>query len=598
MVTRRNAGIDLLQHEKSSRWQGGEIPVKPSRHNERRNNDGDDNVGIRANTKHRFRFRRSTMAWFVFVVFVAFMVSFMVKIESSIVLKDSNGTNLREQFTRNQNSSVGQTIVPPSIANTSGSQSSLLVDAGSKADNLVVNENAKVSHSKVGFGTIEKRMEPTVDSDVQAGNHSTKFFVQVEESSNFKNSTGLIVHIDNVDEKTLNTTKPTVDDDDKGGDNSLEEIVQIDKGGNESTEKTLEIHLTIDDEPIFEAPVINPETKDFDPNINAVIVTKIHGSVQLRILRQMLCLLTKAYNNRVNHDIIIFTSEKINETDVIALQQIVSPAKLVVEIDNPGLHKMVNDLSPSRKKHLLDRCNVGSTEELSWFTKCSEVGSFKTFKSERIAYNWQAEFRALWLWTHPFVAPYKYMMWIDSDVFCSRVWNEDPIAAMERHDLALLFDHFPQGAATGKEFPQRAKEAFDKVICDVSMVNGTLVARDGNCLNRKKSRIKQVHGFFHVSSLDFYRSDAVMKWNRALIGDSKFSRLFDDQIGITMPAAVLAGNRSRDMRSLGVYPRVFHNFVLDGRMEDWRGYFKHWWRRNANTSFPEANGVCHVTISG
>ena len=31
-----------------------------------------------------------------------------------------------------------------------------------------------------------------------------------------------------------------------------------------------------------------------------------------------------------------------------------------------------------------------------------------------------------------------------------------------------------------------------------------------------------------------------MKWNRALIGDDKFSRLFDDQIGVTIPAAVLA----------------------------------------------------------
>ena len=129
------------------------------------------------------------------------------------------------------------------------------------------------------------------------------------------------------------------------------------------------------------------------------------------------------------------------------------------------------------------------------------------------------------------------------------------------------------------------------------MVNGALAARGGKCFGKKKTRIQQVHGFFHVSSLDFYRSDAVMKWNRALIGDSKFSRIFDDQIGITMSAAVLAGNRSRDMRSLGVYPRVFHNYVIDGMMQDWRGYFVKWWEQNANTSFPEAQ-QCVVAISG
>jgi hypothetical protein len=88
-----------------------------------------------------------------------------------------------------------------------------------------------------------------------------------------------------------------------------------------------------------------------------------------------------------------------------------------------------------------------------------------------------------------------------------------------------------------------------------------------------------------------------MKWNKALIGDSHFSRLFDDQIGITMPAAVLAGNRSWDMKTMGVYPRVFHNYVVDGLMSDWRGFFVPWWEKNANTTFPEASYACLVDIS-
>eukprot|EP00536_Pseudo-nitzschia_multiseries_P008631 jgi/Psemu1/325289/estExt_fgenesh1_pg.C_2220007 len=158
-------------------------------------------------------------------------------------------------------------------------------------------------------------------------------------------------------------------------------------------------------------------------------------------------------------------------------------------------------------------------------------------------------------------------MWMDSDVFCTRVWEQDPIAAMQRYDLALLFDHFPQGAAMGWEFPQRAKEAFNRTVCDISMVDGRLVARDGRCYHRPSSRIKQVHGFFHPH---LRRPD---------------------------PAAVLAGNRSYDMRTIGVKTRVFHNYVIDGRMQDWRGYFVNWWNRNANTSFPEAL-ECPVTLSG
>ena len=218
-------------------------------------------------------------------------------------------------------------------------------------------------------------------------------------------------------------------------------IISQDKDGNNSTEKPLEIYLTFEDPPIFEAPIINPKTKDFDPNIAGVVVTKIQGATHLRALRQMLCLFTKAYNNRVNHDIIVFTSEELDQKDVEELGKIVSPAKMIVEVDNPGLQKMVDDLSPSRKSHLLERCNAKSSSELSWYTKCSEVGSYKTIKGERIAYNWQAEFRTLWLWTHPVLKPYKYMMWMDSDVFCTRIWNQDPIATMERHDLALVRKH-------------------------------------------------------------------------------------------------------------------------------------------------------------
>jgi hypothetical protein len=208
------------------------------------------------------------------------------------------------------------------------------------------------------------------------------------------------------------------------------------------------------------------------------------------------------------------------------------------------------------------------------------------------------------------------MMWIDADAFCTRTWKQDPIATAVRYNLTLLFDHFPQGAARGSEFPTLTHRVFHKTICDVQLTeNGTLSAKEGKCLGKKGSRIRQVHGFLHVTKLDFFRSTKVMEWNSAMInfgskneddqsGDGRddgiyrFSRLFDDQIGITIPAAVLAPTSSRDMKSMGVHLRVMHNYVLDGFMADWRGYFVPWWKRNANTSFPEATEHCIVDISG
>jgi len=326
-------------------------------------------------------------------------------------------------------------------------------------------------------------------------------------------------------------------------------------------------------------------------------VTKIQGyPVDLMAAKQMLCLLTKAYNHRVHHDIVVFTSIPIETTEIEAFRALVHPANLTVAVDNPGLNVTVLNLSPERRQHLLDRCNVTSVKELRWRTKCLEESSNKKTK-DTIAYTWQAEFRALWIWTHPLLEPYKYMMWMDSDAFCTRAWKQDPFAAMERHDLALLFDHFPQGRARGYEFPRLTKQVFDREICGIRKRNGTLVALDGNCKNRRKTSLHNVHGFFHVSSLDFYRSEAVARWSKAMIGDHKFSRLFDDQIGITIPAAVLAGNRSREMGSIGIYPRVYHNYFLDGRKSNWRGAFTNWWQRNAEEIFPEASGTCEITIA-
>ena len=100
----------------------------------------------------------------------------------------------------------------------------------------------------------------------------------------------------------------------------------------------------------------------------------------------------------------------------------------------------------------------------------------------------------------------------------------------------------------------------------------------------------------HITSLDFFRSEAVMKWARTLIGDTKFSRKFDDQIAVTVPAAVLASNRTADFeRGAGMKLNIFHNFQMDGR--DQVGGFKKWWKRNRG-NFSEARPHCKIRRAG
>jgi hypothetical protein len=344
--------------------------------------------------------------------------------------------------------------------------------------------------------------------------------------------------------------------------------------------------------------VVNPNVKDFDPDQSVVLVTKIHGPKNLPILEQALCLLTQAYNNRVNYDIIVFSSDPVPESvATVTLRQVVAPANIFFITDNPGLHQMVNALSPERRAHLLQRCNVTDTSQLTWYTNCVEMAATQTMV-ERIAYTWQAEFRAKHLWVHPAMMKYKYMMWFDVDLFCSKVWPHDPISLMARYDVILLFDHFPQGMAKGSEVNDRIRDAFDgTVYCEINMYNGTLVPKEGKCLG-KQGRLKQVHGFFHVTDLDFYRSPPVLKWHDVLIGDSKFSRQFDDQIGVTMPAAILAGNRSWDMRYHGIKLDVIHNYLFDGRHERRAGGFITWFNENGEKEFPEAYAKCKNINAG
>jgi hypothetical protein len=225
-----------------------------------------------------------------------------------------------------------------------------------------------------------------------------------------------------------------------------------------------------------------------------------------------------------------------------------------------------------------------------------------------------AEFRSKWLWSSEALKPYRYMIWIDSDAFATRPWKQDPIATMVRNNLVVLFDNLFTTGDGGPEMHKRIRNSFGRTICGISLgAHGEMVTiptneHTGLCgdsdNNNKKNNnnpypmVQKIHGFFHITDLQFYRSPTALKWYDTMIGDSKYSRKWDDQMSVTLPAAMMAPNRSWDMRQNGLSLYMMHNGEWDGK--EWTK-LPHWYMsfwENA-TNFPEARPMCKdVVVSG
>jgi hypothetical protein len=328
------------------------------------------------------------------------------------------------------------------------------------------------------------------------------------------------------------------------------------------------------------------EIKDFERQKGVVIAVKIHGPPHVKQLKQSLCLLNAAYNNRPHYDHIVFTTLPLSDDDVIQLKQIVHPAQLSVETDKQTLNDQIDAMTQSQKVALYKMCNKTLGEPLHWASRCSE--------GMPLAYSWQSEFRSKHIWRHQALEKYKYMMWYDSDAMATRVWHHDPVSLMVRNDLAILFANFPQGSTSGSDLRERIVEAYNDTLCSLKLEGGHLLAKGGSCL---KPNVPQVHGFFHVTSLDFYRSPENLRWADIMIGDTKFSRRWDDQLAVTVPAAMRAPNRSWEMGANGVKLDVWHNGMLDGKYR-WRGGgYQKWWQKESAESFPEAVETCKALIT-
>eukprot|EP00980_Cylindrotheca_fusiformis_P004820 scaffold1034_cov127-Cylindrotheca_fusiformis.AAC.1 len=312
------------------------------------------------------------------------------------------------------------------------------------------------------------------------------------------------------------------------------------------------------------------------------IVTKIHGQHQYKLLVQSFCLLTKAYNERMKYDIVVFLTERISEQEEERLRQLVHPAHVEVVLDTleGGLQAEISALSPERRAGLLKRCNVTSEDSIDWFSDCPG----------RLAYNWQAEFRTVRIWSHRALAQYKYMMWVDADTFATRVWQQDPVAYAVAHDL-VLFAGLMRGGNARSEETERVYLGFNTGVCSIGTSNGGyfMVQTGPDCIN---SRFYNIGGFFHITNLHFYRSAPVMKWMNFVREDCFLCRSFDDQFAVTVPAAILAPNRSKGITESGIKLDLFHNGRIDGYKRAVPGGFRKYF---PVANFSEAVGICPIT---
>lgn len=402
--------------------------------------------------------------------------------------------------------------------------------------------------------------------------------IQEDESQNDDDKGNNNIHNDDDDDEESDTPKQS--------NHSSEDTIPPTNTTNTRTARTMQHKLALRNRSNSTLPnrtIIIP----FAKQVGVVIVTKIHGPHQLDVLQQALCLLHFAYNRRPKYDIVVFTTIPVLPESIAPIQTMIHPIKITFVMDNRGLQEEIAALSPLRYQTFLKACQVDTPQNLTWWSQCPG----------RIAYNWQAEFRAWHLWKHPALESYQWMMWIDADAFCTKEWTIDPIQVMIENDLVILFDNWPKGHHVGKDVERKIWDAFGVYICTLRLSQGHFFSKLRNATCRG-ARVGDIHGFLHITNLEFYRSDIVQEWAQIWIGNGFLQRRYDDQSAVTIPAAILAPERAWDMRRNKIRLDVFHNFDLDGKRGDRVGGFKKFWKKNARSRFPEAVDACTITATG
>lgn len=244
----------------------------------------------------------------------------------------------------------------------------------------------------------------------------------------------------------------------------------------------------------------NSKDRPFKKYDGVVFVTKLlrDGPQDLKDVMTMLCYLQHAYNDKMNYDIIIFTTMPWKEENIKRVQDIVGPeTKLTVAIEGPSLEEQLAAMTKEERDFLYDRChfkNETHREPLTWDHYCEEKGEGANLNS--LGYSWQAEFRAYHIWTHPALKPYKYMFWIDTDSRLAITWDKDPFEMMIENDLIMLFAGYPCGKIQTQAVRRKISGAYGKDLC-YSKKNEFGELYGGLCKPGDKNsffRIRQVMG--------------------------------------------------------------------------------------------------------
>jgi hypothetical protein len=314
--------------------------------------------------------------------------------------------------------------------------------------------------------------------------------------------------------------------------------------------------------------------KNFTRHNGVAIVTKVLNSDAAKILKEMICLINAAYNRHVNYDFVVFTTLPWPEETIKEVQEMAAPSNLVVVMDGPSLQGHLDAMDAEEVKFLKERCGDKPDDPLYWNHYCTEPDARHT---NSLAYSWQSEFRAARIYTHPALLKYKYMIWMDTDALCTKDWEVDPIQVVVDNDLVILFDTFGYGTTRNNKFKQKMLDVYEKTICSVKLAPaGHLVPKE--CGPEQNVAVEQIGGYNHITNLDIYRKDIHQKFLSNLVGDYRFSRQWDDQLGVTIPAVVEAPERSWDARANGINLGIRHHNQLDGKegrqyknkLNDWK----------------------------
>jgi hypothetical protein len=320
-----------------------------------------------------------------------------------------------------------------------------------------------------------------------------------------------------------------------------------------------------------------------------VVATKVLWPSDMPKLKQMLCLFTAAYNRHVNYDIVVFSTVPWTRRQVQELRAVVPQTEVVVVRDSPPLQDQLATMSPEEVRFLYKRCNVKEGENITWFHHCTEPGYGV---KANLGYSWQAEFRAFHIWKAQALAQYKYMMWLDGDSFCTKPWAQDPMRMMVENDLVLMADNFPQGTAVLPSLREKMQRVYNRSICAVTLSDeGRLSPKE--CTSRiALPRLGLVHGFMHVTDLDFYRNATNLRFLELVVGGRRFSRQADDQLAVTAPAALAAPDRAWDMRRNGLNLGIHHNGLLDGKEKNAAPGYSAFWEKEGKKKWAAAREMC------